>query len=175
MKTIRALTIMMLIGFLLALNAIPAGAASTTLVINEVMYNPDTDAKLEWVELYVSSSPGSLQDWTLKDTANNTFTFPDLTPSEGEYIVVHTDSGTNDTTGPVYHLYWNRGSGVWNNDGDEILLGDASGVGVDYIAYGSASTTINGSLTWTGTNPSSPKGTSIALKTNGVDGDSGDG
>ena len=114
MKTIRALTIMMLIGFLLALNAVPTSAASTTLVINEVMYNPTGDEPSgEWVEIYVNSSPGNVSGWTLTDQDVTTpYTFPSFTPAGGEYIVVHTGAGTDDLTGPIYHLYWNRGSGV---------------------------------------------------------------
>lgn len=176
MKINRAFVALTLVGILLALSVTSAGATSTTLVINEVMYDPSGDeADGEWVELYVSSLPGDLENWTLEDTASHVYTFPSLTPSAGEYIVIHTGSGTDDTTGPVYHLYWGRGSGVWNTSGDELLLQDGAGIGVDYIAYGGATPTINGSLAWTGTNPSSPEGVSISLKDDGVDGDSGDG
>ncbi|MFZ5916880.1 MAG: lamin tail domain-containing protein, partial [Chloroflexota bacterium] len=178
MKTIRALTIMTLIGFLLALNAVPTGAASATLVINEVMYNPTGDEPSgEWVEIYVNSSPGNVSGWTLTDQDVTTpYTFPSFIPAAGEYIVVHTGSGTDDSTGPVYHLYWGRDSSVWNNGGDDVLLTDGTN-SVDYIAYGGDDgiDLPPSGLSWGGANPSSSEGASISLKANGVDGDSGDG
>jgi len=147
-------------------------AQSPTVVINEVMY----DATDEWVELYFVSPPGDMAGWTLQDTAGNTYTFPALSPNAGEFIIVHTGFGTNDLTPPVYELHWNRGSSVWNNTGDEILLSDGSGTGIDYIAYEGAAQTINGSLSWDNTNsPAASTGHPIALNELGVDTDSGDG
>ena len=177
MKAIRICTILMLVGLLLVLVVSSAEAASTTLVINEVMYDPaGTETEGEWVELYVNSSPGNLSGWTLTDQDGATYTFPSFTPAAGEYIVVHTGTGTDDLTGPVYHLYWGRGSGVWNNGGDDVLLTDGTNP-VDYVAYGSGSgiDPVPSGLSWGGTNPSSSEGTSISLMNNGVDGDSGDG
>ncbi len=169
MKTVRILgKILALVGFLFS--ATPIFAAGPPVVINEVMYDtPD-----EWVELYVNSTPGDMAGWTLQDTAGNIYTFPSISPNVGEYIILHTGSGTDDMTGPVYELYWGRGAGVWNNTGDEILLTDGT-TGVDYIAYEGASQTINGSLTWTGPNPSAAPGNAIALNDLGVDTDSGAG
>jgi len=169
MRFTRLLSALLLIVMVLFLLPIVALAQSPTVVINEVMY----DAADEWVELYVASPPGDMSGWTLRDTAGNTYTFPSFTPSAGDFIVIHTGPGTDDLTPPVYELYWNRGSGVWNNTGDEILLSDASAVGVDYIAYEGASVTINGSLGWTGPNPTATSGNPIALNDLGVDTDSG--
>ncbi len=177
MKGIRQATITLFVTLLfLLLVSLSVIAQSPTIVINEVMYNPvGSEPDGEWVELYVASAPGDMAGWTLQDTAATTYTFLSLLPNVGDYIIVHTGTGTDTTVGNIHNLYWGRGTGVWNNPGDEILLSDASGIGVDYVAYGNATGTISGSLAWGGTNPStSEEGYSIALKDNGVDTDTGD-
>jgi predicted RNase H-like HicB family nuclease len=172
-------SVVLVLGLLLVSLSIPCvslEASSTTLIINEVLYDPSGDeASGEFVEIYVQSSPGNLNGYELTDQDDHTYTFPSFTPSDGDYIVVHTGTGTDDTDSPVIHLYWGRGSGVWNNDGDDVLLTD--GTNVDYIAYESG-TAINdppSGLSWSGTNPSNSgtEGTSVSLINNGVDGDTG--
>jgi hypothetical protein len=172
--------IMLATGLLLVSLFIPFGslqAGSTTLVINEVLYDPTDEPAGEFVEIYVRSSPGNLSGYQLTDNDTHTYTFPSFTPSDGDYVVVHTGSGTDDTDGPVIHLYWGLGYAVWNNDGDDVLLTDDTD-GIDYIAYdsGSAIDDPPSELSWSGSNPSSnTEGTSISLVSNGVDGDTGDG
>lgn len=156
---------------------IPLRAASTTLVINEVLYDPTDEPAGEFVEIYVKSSPGNLSGYQLTDQDTHTYTFPSFTPSDGDYVVVHTGSGTDDTNGPVIHLYWGLGYAIWNNGGDDVLLTDGTN-GIDYIAYGSDDGIDSppSGLSWSGPNPSSDtEGTSISLINNGVDGDSGNG
>ena len=105
------------------------------------MYNPDGDeASGEWVELYVQSGGIDLGGYVLTDQDNHNFTFPSFTQNTGEYVVVYTGNGTNDLTGPVYHLF--RGSGVtfWNNDGDDVTLQRGSPAEcMDYMAFESGS------------------------------------
>jgi len=154
-------------------------AGSTTLVINEVLYHASGGETNEFIEIYVQSSPGNVSGYKLTDQDAALYTFPSFTPSAGEYIVIHTGSGIDDTTGPVYHLYWGRGSAVWNDDGDDVLLQNASNVCVDYIAYETGSaidpTPDSTNCPWGAPNPNNGNtaGTSISLKPNGSDSDSG--
>ena len=46
---------------------------------------------------------------------------------------MHTGKGTNTST----HRYWQRGSYVWNNTGDEATLRNASRTTVDSCSWGS--------------------------------------
>ncbi len=158
----------MMISFLLPITLLAQGP---TVVINEVMY----DAADEWVELYVVSTPGDMAGWTLTDQDTHTYTFPTLSPVAGDYIIVHTGTGTDTTTGNVHQLYWGRTSGVWNTAGDDVLLTDGTNP-VDYIAYGSGSgiDAPPAGVTWSGTNPVAATDFSVALKNNGVDTDTGD-
>ena len=120
MKNVQPLCKLLLIATLLIFAVSEAKAVSTSLVINEIMYDPvGNEADGEWVEIYVQSSPGDLSGWTLSDTAGTTYTFSSFIPAAGDYIVIHTGDGVDDTVGPVHHLYWGRGSGVWNNSGDD--------------------------------------------------------
>ncbi|GAA0196691.1 lamin tail domain-containing protein [Haladaptatus pallidirubidus] len=76
----------------------------------------------EWVD--VKNDGSSLLDmsgFTLEDSAGYTYSFPDsFTLSTGDTVRVHTGSGTDTIT----DLYWGRGSGVWNNDGDTAYVYD---------------------------------------------------
>ena len=165
----------MLILVIVGLLSLPVGALaqgpSMTVIINEVMY----DAADEWVELYVKSSPGDMAGWTLTDQDTHTYTFPSLTPNNGDYIIVHTGTGTDTTTGNVHQLYWGLSSSVWNTGGDDVLLTDGTNP-VDYMAYGFGVNIDNppGSVLWGGTNPVGATDYSVALKNNGVDTDTGD-
>lgn len=104
------------------------------MVINEVLYDPIGDeAAGEFVEIYTQSSPGNLSGYQLFDRDVITYTFPSFIPAAGDYIVVHTGSGMDDTVGPAIHLYMGRGSAVWTNEGDDVLLTDGTN-GIDYIA-----------------------------------------
>lgn len=110
-------------------------AASDDVVINEIVYNPTGDeASGEWVELYNQSTSGSVDigGWAITDQDTHDYLIPDGTsiPADG-YIVIHTGSGSNTST----DLYAGFTTGIWNNSGDEVLLEDASGNGIDYIEY----------------------------------------
>lgn len=60
-----------------------------------------------------------LSGWTVSDSADHTYTIPDgVTLDAGETLTLHTGSGTNTAS----DLYWNRGSAIWNNGGDTIIV-----------------------------------------------------
>ena len=76
----------------------------------------------EWVDV---KNEGSgildMSGFTLEDEAGYTYQFPDSFALEaGATVRVHTGDGTDTTT----DLYWGRGSGVWNDDGDTAYVYD---------------------------------------------------
>jgi len=73
-----------------------------------------------------------LSGWTVADAVDHTYQFPDgATLPAGDTVTLHTGSG-EDTTAD---RYWDRGSPVWNNDGDTVVVRDASGQVVGREAY----------------------------------------
>ncbi len=64
--------------------------------------------------------PVNLNGFILKDKANNTYTFPDITVPEKTKITLHTGPGINNET----HLYWGKNHAIWNNNGDELSMWD---------------------------------------------------
>jgi endonuclease YncB( thermonuclease family) len=62
-----------------------------------------------------------LSGWTLEDEAGYTYAFPDsFTLGAVDTVRVHTGDGTDTAT----DLYWGRGTGVWNDDGDTAYVYD---------------------------------------------------
>ena len=108
------------------------------IVINEILIDPtgstnsyDTDndgtanAVDEFVELYNSSSSAvDVSGWTLKDGVGTTFTFP------GETVIAPDDKVTvvtqHDEPLPNGFFHFDRGSGVWNDTGDLVVLSDGT-------------------------------------------------
>ncbi len=65
-----------------------------------------------------------LSGWTVEDEAGKRYVVPDgATLAPGETLTLRTGSGT-DTEG---ELYWGAGSPVWNNDGDTVIVANATG------------------------------------------------
>jgi len=123
---------------------------TVNLVINEV--KPVGTGSNEWIEFYNKGSAFDIGGYKLTDQDSNTFTFPSRTILQGQYIIVHTETETNDTVitdnnNDYWDFYWNRGSSgnVWaDTGGDDVLLyapdGQDDGIlldPIDYMAYGS--------------------------------------
>ena len=72
-----------------------------------------------------------MANWTLKDKANHTFTFPTFTLNAGDIVRIWTKSGTD----TAIDLYWGSGASIWNNAGDTAYLSDAQGDLVDTYGY----------------------------------------
>jgi len=72
-----------------------------------------------------------MASWTLRDLANNAYTFPSLTLAAGAEVRVWTKAGTDDAA----NLYWGRAQAVWNNTGDTAILRDAVGTEVARLTY----------------------------------------
>lgn len=160
---------------LLAVTAFSGFAASTTLVINEVLYNPSgTDAGSEWVEL-IARNDVTVTNYTLSDQDGHSYTFPSLSLDAGEIVVVHFGTGVDDLSGPVYHLYTGVAEAWLDNTGDDLLLSDGSGNSVDYMAYGSGAQAPPGDTSWSNTISVTyvSEGHSLGLVNDGIDQDSG--
>ncbi|WP_254272021.1 lamin tail domain-containing protein [Haloarcula marina] len=68
--------------------------------------------------------PLDLTGWTMADAADHEYAFPDgFTLDPGATVTVHTGSGADTAT----DLYWGLDRPVWNNDGDTVVLSNASG------------------------------------------------
>jgi len=75
--------------------------------------------------ILVNQGPGiSIGGWTLRDAQGNAFVFPELYLNSGTEVRIHTGVGEN---GPL-HLYWNRDTAVWEEEGDSVILADDRGV-----------------------------------------------
>lgn len=73
----------------------------------------------------------SLDGWQLRDEADHTYTFSNLTLAPGGRVTVHTGSGENTAS----DRYWGSNSPIWNNDGDTARLYRADGTLVAEHSY----------------------------------------
>ncbi|NTU83788.1 MAG: hypothetical protein HGA45_31185 [Chloroflexales bacterium] len=104
------------------------------VTIQQIEYDPPgDDVQGEYVLL--TNSGGSAADmtgWTLRDLANNTYTFPTFSLAAGAQVRIWTKAGTDDAA----NLYWGRSQAVWNNSGgDTAILRDAAGTEVTRRSY----------------------------------------
>lgn len=88
----------------------------------------------EYVQIKNSTSSAvQLKGYTVRDNTGYTYTFPSYKISAGKTVKVHTGKGTQSPG----HVYWGRGSYVWNNDKDTVTLRTASGAFRDSCSYNS--------------------------------------
>ncbi|MFJ2894848.1 lamin tail domain-containing protein [Streptomyces sp. NPDC087218] len=79
----------------------------------------NTSLNAEWVDIHNNGrSKLQLKGYKLKDDTGYTYTFGSYTIGAGKTVKVHTGRGKNASG----HVYWNRGSYVWNNTGDKARL-----------------------------------------------------
>ena len=115
------------------LTPITASAASTDVVISELMYNPiSDDGRDEFLELAnTSSAPVDLSGWT---TSGVNVTFPGGTTIPGNgFLVVSPDAARYQQTygGTPAATY----TGGLSNGGETITLKDSSGTVIDSVTY----------------------------------------
>ncbi len=79
----------------------------------------------------VGDDPVSLSGWTIRDEANHSHTFEDLTLDPGDRVTLHTGTGTDTET----DRYWGSSTPIWNNGGDTVTLVDDSGTVVLTESY----------------------------------------
>jgi hypothetical protein len=115
---------------------------ATALVINEVLYDPDTassDADGEWVEIYnTGAGDVSLVGWSLRDHAR-AVPLPDIVlPPHGFAVIAASDSFFSAYPGFDGIAGWlggRIGNGL-GNDGDLLELIAPDGVAVDAVSWG---------------------------------------
>ncbi|MCW5895461.1 MAG: lamin tail domain-containing protein [Bacteroidetes bacterium] len=122
------------------------GYAERTLVINEIMYAP-LSGEAEYVEFYNSSQHAvDVAQWRIVDRPTGSSSRNEFTLSvnskfvrPGEYFVLASDSSitrrllTGTEQRPLVIV--NQSSLSLNNDGDDIVLMDASGFVIDSVSY----------------------------------------
>ncbi|MCK4520490.1 lamin tail domain-containing protein [Candidatus Parcubacteria bacterium] len=130
-------------------NTISSGqwAVAEEIKINKVYYDVDadhgTEPANEWVELYnASDSPVDIADWTIEDNTSSDLLSGStlIIPAYG-YAVITGSSSTWDywsIPGDVIKIVLSDGK-IGNglaNDGDRLILKNASGYEVDAMSYG---------------------------------------
>ncbi|MFC8227179.1 lamin tail domain-containing protein [Streptomyces sp. NPDC057287] len=120
----------------------PASAASHQggLHLGKIQYDsPGKDTRTntslvaEYVDIHNNGKSAlQLKGYKLKDDTGYTYTFPGYTVAAGKTVRVHTGKGRNSGA----HVYWNRGSYVWNNTGDKARLIKPSGALLDSCSWG---------------------------------------
>ncbi|OGI15769.1 hypothetical protein A3K63_00135 [Candidatus Micrarchaeota archaeon RBG_16_49_10] len=80
-----------------------------------------------------------LQGWTIQDSGNNIYTYPNYTLASGATVKVYNDYG-NTTVDCAIDLCWTTkaSTSLWNNNGDTATLKNSFGEKVDEYCYGSA-------------------------------------
>ena len=168
------------------------------MMINEVMYKESVTgvSNDEFVELYVTLA-GNLNGFVISDQDTHFYRFPSQVVAVGDYVIYHTGTGTDNSSGGVHHFYQGVTT-IWNNPNDDITLlkpvNDVTALSdntyfnaipFDYMAYGRNSvgssvdaipiSMLGTSVTWSYTFGSELKnasgGQSIALTPNATDND----
>ncbi|WP_406149598.1 lamin tail domain-containing protein [Streptomyces sp. NBC_01012] len=129
-----------LAGSLLVTAPASAAAHQGGLHLGKIQYDsPGKDTrtnaslKAEYVDIHNNGkSKLQLKGYKLKDRTGYTYTFPSFTIAVGKTVRVHTGKGKNTKA----HVYWNRGSYVWNNTGDKARLIKPSGALLDSCSWG---------------------------------------
>lgn len=121
-----------------------AEAQSTTIVINEVYYDPipsqGTDQKAEWFELYnTTASDMTLTNWTISDN-NSTDTIPTVIIAAHGFLVVAADEETfgnnySSFSGAVVYVPGYIGDGLANT-ADALILKDDGATIIDQMNWG---------------------------------------
>lgn len=112
----------------------PTTPTPASVVVTFIEYDPPGDDVVgEYVMLRnTGGSAATMTGWTLRDLANNTYTFPAFTLAAGAEVRVWTGAGPDDGA----NLYWGRGQAVWNNTGgDAAILRDSGGAEVSRYGY----------------------------------------
>jgi hypothetical protein len=81
----------------------------------------------------------NLNGWTIQDSGNNIYTFPEITIEPEESLKVYNDY-ENTTVDCSVDVCWTSksSSSLWNNNGDIAILKDSFGEEVDEYCYGSS-------------------------------------
>ncbi|MBI1805109.1 MAG: lamin tail domain-containing protein [Ignavibacteriae bacterium] len=119
---------------------------SGSLVINEIMYEPQPN-EAEYVELFnPTSEPVDLNAWKLSDrrdtpisSAIHVISFSPIVIGAAEYVVVAADSSIFKQFGYLsdsrYHVIVKKNMATLNNTGDSVIVSDLTGRIIDILFY----------------------------------------
>ncbi|NLV14185.1 lamin tail domain-containing protein [Haloarcula argentinensis] len=94
--------------------------------------NDNENLNGEYVTLVnTGDEPVDLSGWAVSDSAGHKYTFANLTLDPNASVTLYTGSGTDTDT----ERYWGRDGAVWNNDGDTVIIRNASGATVLRQSY----------------------------------------
>ncbi|MFS0694155.1 lamin tail domain-containing protein [Streptomyces nitrosporeus] len=123
------------------LTAAPASAAPHQggLHLGKIQYDSpgkdtrsNTSLNAEYVDIHNNGKKKlQLKGLKLKDNTGYTYTFGSYTLAAGKTVRVHTGKGKNSGA----HVYWNRGSYVWNNTGDKARMYKPTGKLLDSCSW----------------------------------------
>jgi len=118
----------------------PGGSGKAALVVNEIMYHPQSgqgppeDVRQEYIELYNRGTQTvDLSGWRLSSGVD--FVFPDVTLGAGAYLVVAADVATFKAIYPGIADVVGGWDGKLSNSGERIELLDRAGARIDSIRY----------------------------------------
>ncbi len=114
---------------------IQIGGASDAIVINEIMYHPDSgNVAHEFLELVnIGDGPVRVKDWSFTNGID--FTFPDLTIPAGGFLVVAADPAEFTAIYGAVDLLTGGWTGSLSNRGENIRLIDEKEEQVDEVGY----------------------------------------
>lgn len=107
--------------------------SALTLRIDLVAFDPpgiDSDnLSEEYVRIANSGGePIALAGVTIRDNAENIYTFGEVTLEPGRKITLYSGCGLDNAT----EVFWCSATEIWNNAGDTVLLYDAEGQYIDH-------------------------------------------
>ncbi len=148
MKSMTAITAIILVlllssGSVLAnVTQSSASGASSSVRINEVMYNPlSPEVDGEWIEIYNNGTEAvNVTGWIVTDQdGSDDFVFPAMAMPPDSFVVIHAGAGNNSTdfSDGAAHFYLFKSRAFLGNSGDDICLMNGSEV-MDYMAYGNS-------------------------------------
>jgi hypothetical protein len=107
------------------------------IVINEIHYHPDNNKEpVEFVELFNAGAvPIDLNGWSLDDAVNYTFSGP-VVLNPGEYALVTENPAAFQAKFGL--TAYGPFEGSLRNEGERLILRDASGRKIDQVEYGPA-------------------------------------
>lgn len=175
------ISVLLLLIFLFSfkLDCAKSAAATSTVVINEVLYDPSgSDPGQEWVELYnAGGSSADLKGYELNAASGDYYKFPSFIIKSKSFVTVQWGKAGVDDASNLYT--GSSGFATIGNTKGSITLFNSSthskSTVIDYLEYGLAGQTWESSAIaagiWTTGDfiADSVEGSSIGLKTDGAD------
>ncbi|EMA28918.1 lamin tail domain-containing protein [Haloarcula japonica] len=108
--------------------AIADGGTASAVAVADVHADAEDNDNENLNDEYITltnagDAPVDLSGWTVSDAAGHQYTFANLTLDPNASVTLYTGSGTDTGT----ERYWGRDGAVWNNDGDTVIVRNASG------------------------------------------------